>query len=408
MFKPVLIFKGYFVFLMLSLFLTYFTSSGIISYSLPVLLCVLVFLYFILNKFHLKNNEWLIIFVYFSFMLLGLAYYYINPYNGYFISQYMVFILSFPFSVVCLICLERYLNYEEFCSFINKLIVFFLIGQLLVTIGQFAFYLYGFNFKVTEDYEKIMMISGTFYNSNDLSAVVILMAFIYKFTSKYQRKWINCTVWIILAYLLIVTGSRVCLFLFILIILSLGKITYKKIITVSLLFFSILISLVFFGNLEVDVDHPLYRIIYRINSISLIVVNGMGADESMSDRSSFYLYFIRHIEDIGIGSVSIGNYFKFSNHSFSFTPLFFTNPHSFFVEIAYWMGWVGLIIYLVLYSMMVIKAKINLLFILISFSTLFVSSSLMGNMIYFLLFAMASWICYLNSNQVSKLDSKIS
>lgn len=406
MFKPVLIFKSYFIFLMLSLFLTYFTSSGIISYSLPILSCVLVFLYFIVNHFYLKDNEWLIIFVYFSFTILGLLYYYINPYKGYLISQYMIFILSFPFSVVCLICLERYLSYEEFCNFFNKLIGFFAIGQLLVTIGQFSLYLYGFNFKVTEDYQNIMMISGTFFNSNDLSVVVVLMAFIYKFTSKYQPKWISYTVWLILAYLLVVTGSRVCLFLFALILLSLGQFTYKKILLISSLVLSSFVLFVFLGNLEVDVDHPLYRIIYRINSINSMIVNGVDSDESMSDRSSFYLYFIRYIEDIGIGSVSIGNYFKFANHSYHFSPLFFINPHSFIVEVAYWMGWVGLIIYLILYFMMVLKAKINLLFILVSFSTLFVSSSLMGNMVYFLLVAMASWICYLSVNQVSKLDSK--
>lgn len=407
MLKPVLIFKSYFFFLMLSLFLTFFTSSGVISYGLLIYSCVMIFLYFVVGQFHLKNNEWLIIFIYFSFTSLGLFYYYINPYEGYVISQYTVFLLSFPFSVICLICLERYLNYEEFCNFINKLVVFFALGQLLVTVGQFSRYLYGFNFKVTEEYQNIMMISGTFFNSNDLSVVVVLIAFIYKFTSKFQPKWLNLIIWMILAYLLLVTGSRSCLFLFALILMSMGQFTYRKILAISSLIFAIVMLMVLFGNLVVDVDHPFYRIVYRINSINMMITDGVGSDESVSDRSSFYMYFIHHIQDIGIGSISIGNYFKYANHSYHFSPLFFSNPHAFIIEIAYWMGWSGLIIYLVLYFMMVLKSKLNLLFVLISFSTLFVSSSLMGNMVYFLLVAMASWICYLSSNQVLKLDSKV-
>lgn len=392
-----LIFKSYFIFVMLSSFLAYFTSSGIITFGFPVAISLCVLVLFFILKLKINAIDWLVLIFYFSFSFIGLIYYYLTPYKGYLISQYVVYLLTFPFAYLSLICLNRQLSQEDFFNFFNKLIIYFSLGQVFITVGQFSHYLYGSNFKVNEDYQNIMMISGTFYNSNDLAIIVVLMAFIFKYTYKYLSYFKSLLVWFIFAYLLFITGSRVCFLLFTVIIFSLGGLSYKKIFSIIGLVFSISALLIFFGKMDVEPSHPLYRIVSRINSFQMIFEDGFSSDDSMSDRSSFYLYFLKYIGDIGIGSVSIGDYHRYANHSYQFDPLFFVNPHAFIFEIAYWMGWLGLFICISLYLLLVVKSNYNLLFVVVCVATSFVSSSLLGQIIYFLLVVMACWVCYLKS-----------
>lgn len=394
-----LIFKSYFVFVMLSSFFAYFTSSGIITFGFPVAISVCVLVLFFMLKMKINTIDWLILIFYFSFSFLGLIYYYLAPYKGYLISQYVVYLLTFPFAYLSLICLNRKLSQDDFLNFFNKLIIYFSLGQFFITLGQFSHYLYGSNFKVNEDYQNVMMISGTFYNSNDLAIIVVLMAFIFKYTYKQLSFVKSLLVWFVFLYLLFVTGSRVCILLFTIILFSLGGVNYKKIFSIISLVLSISFLLIFFGGMEVEPTHPLYRIVSRINSFQMIFEEGFSSDDSMSDRSSFYLYFLKYIGDIGIGSVSIGDYHRYATHSYLFDPLFFVNPHSFIFEIAYWMGWLGLLICISLFLLLVVKSNYNLLFIVVCFSTSFVSSSLLGQIIYFLLASMACWVCYLKSIQ---------
>ena len=407
MIKQVLIFESYFVFLIASSFLSYFTSSGVVSFGLPILSSFFVLIYFLLMQLKINRHDWLILFFYISFTSLSFFYYYLNPYKGYIISQHVIFILTFPFSYLCLVGLGKDFSKQDFLKFFNKIIIFFALGQVFVTLGQFSHYVYGVGFKVIEDYQNIMMISGTFYNSNDLAVVVVLMAFVFKYTYQYLTRIQSLLIWSIFAYLLIVTGSRVCIFLFFIILFSLGSFTYKKIFLTLVSVVSTLALIIILGNFEVDVDHPFYRIIGRINTFQAMFEYGLTSDESMSDRGEFYLYFLKNINNIGLGSGLIGDYHKYANSTFHFSPLFFTNPHSFIIEIAYWIGWLGLIIYLILYLLIVIKSNFNMLFFLISFVTLFVSSTLMGNMIYFLSVTMACWVCYLSSRKSSKVKVSV-
>ena len=70
--------------------------------------------------------------------------------------------------------------------------------------------------------------------------------------------------------------------------------------------------------------------------------HGIHSDGSMTMRVSSYLHFLEKLPELGVGSMEVNNYFKYSfDASFRGMELLFQNPHSLVVELGYWLGWPG-------------------------------------------------------------------
>src|SRR5690606_27006857 len=130
----------------------------------------------------------------------------------------------------------------------------------------------------------------------------------------------------------------------------------------------------------------------RIQSILIILESGISVDDSATLRLKSYIYFLENILDLGFGSGKINDYFKYSYAADFETELMFQNPHSLIVEIGYWLGLPGLILFnlALLYLFRYSERKL-LLFGVISISTL-IPSSIIGSLVYFILMICAFFV----------------
>lgn len=376
------IYKLFIILILVSTFIGYFIGSGIVAYG-PIILCMfLILLLEIIQPRPMKISDWGASFIWIPYVALAGIYYVSNPLDGRYLTTNLLAIISLPILVIALSRLRYNLSYEQLALFLYKIIFYFSLGQLIICIGQISTYVFGVGLPVSKEYSKYFMISGTFTNSNDLGAITLLICFIFTAFKGLPNKNKNIT-WILLLTLLIISGSRSALLLGgILYLKSRGMSIRNLVISIVLCVLSYLIIFQFFNNSQLGVFS---RLSQRVDSLFKIFELGVQGDNSVSLRIQSYLHFLENISKLGFGSRDVGNYFKYSEGVSFNTSLLFQNPHSLIIEIGYWLGIPGLILFFVafLYLLKLSKNKLSLISVVLVSSL--IPSSLLGNLIYFTL-----------------------
>lgn len=367
----------------ISTFLGYVFNSGAIAYSPIIISLFLILLTEIRQKTFFLAEDWISVLLFSFYSIVAGFYYVISPYSGKFLTTHFLIILMLPFLVLSLVRLGYYTPSFDSVKFRSKLILSFLFLQLVICIGQVATYTLGFGLPISEEYQGFFGITGTFINPNDLACIVLLITYIFIGLKNNLHHLTRKLGWGFIVVLLLLTGSRSALVLAFLLFVISQKYTLK---TIFYIFFSI-VSLVFlyqtFSNRD---DGVIGRVIARVDSILQVLAGGMGKDSSMSIRAESYLHFIDRFTELGTGSGKIANYFMYANNV-NFNPeLMFQNPHSLIVELGYWLGWLGLFLFLVATGYLLRYSNRKLQVIGVFVVSSMISSSVLGSLIFFLFF----------------------
>lgn len=377
-------YKCFFIAVLLSAFLGYLFNSGLIAYGPLIFFGVMVILHEFISKQKTKKSYLYISVSWLPYVFLAAATYIANPYEGRYLTTYLLSILILPIATISFFRLffneNRYENYK----FIYKALFWFLTVQLIICFGQISTYTFGFGFPVSELYAERGMVTGTFINSNDLGAVALVIIFIVLGLEKFYFQQNKYLFWLIVVILLIITGSRSAILLAILIFLLNKASDPKRIVIYAILFVLLACAFVFvINNVE---SQALSRISVRLNTIVSIFQQGIYSDSSISMRVSSYLHFIQNLPKLGFGTGEINNYFKYSaNANFRGAELLFQNPHSLVVEIGYWLGWFGLLFFFIPISFLLFYSKRKLSLIVVLLIVSMIPSSILSSMIFFLL-----------------------
>lgn len=386
------IYKYYLYTILLSPFLGYFSGKGIIAYGPIIIVSLIVIIneVFIQKPMRLKDWGAFVIFIPYS---IWAGYYYVsNPLNGNLLTTYLLAIISLPFIILSLLRLKFYNSNPNYNQLIYKIILFFLIAELIICLGQISTYLTGFGLPINEIYRDYFMITGTFFNSNDLGAVVLLIAFIFtgiENTIPIRQKFLT---WILIFSLLIISGSRSAL-----LVTSILFIFTRGFNTKNLLFYTVL-GIVFFttyqfffSNIENSV---VSRFIHRIDSLINILTNGINNDNSTNLRLKSYIHFLSQIPNLEFGSEKINDYYKYENNSNFNTSLMLQNPHSLFIEIGYWLGIPGLFYFIIGMTYLLLYSNKKIILISIMLIATMIPSTILGNLTFFLFI----FICFFVKN----------
>jgi len=171
-----------------SVFLGYIFHSGIIAYGPLIILGALV----LVNEFKsfnkLEFNNWLAIITWLPYVTWASMAYLNNPYEGKYLSTYFLSILILPLVTLSLFRLLKLERQEKLFSKLYKLLFSFLAFQLIICLGQVMTYTFGVGLPVSTLYAEYYMVTGTFTNSNDLAAIVLISAFIVLGLEKFLFK----------------------------------------------------------------------------------------------------------------------------------------------------------------------------------------------------------------------------
>ncbi|MDV6316109.1 O-antigen ligase family protein [Idiomarina sp. HP20-50] len=387
--KKITIDKVYFLSFILFYFLVALFPNNYLTSVIPLIFGFGFFLFFLFYD-GLKINEEKLSSLIAIILFSSISLLYLFFEKGIYVIKEMefFFFISLP---LMFISSYRLINYEKI-SFLFKCIVIFCFGQLLIILGQISKIATGFGLSLpsSEDGEvsshTLHMLSGSFSNSNDLASVAVLLGFFLLFIKKYLDYKVTIGL-LIVTLILLLTLSRMAVLCF---LLGLFFISKKPLSFKRSLFFILSILLMFSFYFYISNNLGVYgfvdRIFIRIQSLAEIFENGISSDGSVGLRADSYLRFLGNLDELGFGSMELRNYREFVKPMTEGMNLMSVNPHSFFVEIGYWMGWPGIIsIFLFFVSFFKRKSKTLDLFFLI-FMFLFVSaisSSVINNFILF-------------------------
>jgi len=179
---------AFFAAIFYSTFLGYIFQLGIVAYGPLIVLGILVvvsqFKYG--NKLNFKN--WLILITWLPYVMWASYAYLNNPYEGKYLSTYFLSILILPLVTLSLFRLLKLERQEKLFSKLYKLLFSFLAFQLIICLGQVMTYTFGVGLPVSTLYAEYYMVTGTFTNSNDLAAIVLISAFIVLGLEKFLFK----------------------------------------------------------------------------------------------------------------------------------------------------------------------------------------------------------------------------
>lgn len=377
-------YKGFFLAVLFSTFIGYFFNSGILAYG-PLIIFVLLIIYSeILTCRPLKKDKLIVILSWLPYSFWASFVYISNPYEGKYLSTHFLSILILPIITLSYFRIFDKRNDLTGYLFTYKAVFLFLLLQLFIALGQISNFVFGIGFPVSEAYADYGMITGTFTNSNDLAAVVLVVLFFVTGLEKNIFKSEKYLFWLVAFTLIVVTGSRSAIILSSFIFIVSKVRDARKLVLYALILF-LLIIVLFFIMSNVD-NIVLNRFEARLNSILLIFESGIASDNSMIVRLGSYFHFFDNILTLGLGSGKINDYFIYSNGAnFNDSELLFRNPHSLVVELGYWLGWPGLLFFFVPFFLMLRYSQRKYLFLLIFLVASMISSSVMGSMIFFLL-----------------------
>lgn len=367
----------------ISTFLVYFFKSGAVAYSFFILFGFFVFFKDLSYLFYKKSKE-LIFLLFVPYVIYALFVYIDNPYNGKYFSSYLLNIIFLPIMVSCcfrFFCCE---NKKNNFLFLYKLFFYFLLFELLICIGQISYYLFGVGLPVNETYAAEGMVTGTFYNSNDLGAVVLIISFIVLGIEKYLLKRNLYVFWILVIFLLIISGSRSAFFI------TFCFLCFYKIRRIDLsikYFFSgfFIFFIMFFLIKSID-SEVTSRFLDRGYSLVNLFSHGLSSDNSISIRLQSYNFYLNKIPELGFGSGLIHDYSKYSEGAnFNASDLLFQNPHSLIVEIGYWLGLPGLFLFFTPFFFMISNSKRKVQVLIVFLFSSMISSSVLSDIIFYFL-----------------------
>lgn len=400
MLKKILLYKLFIGSMAISPFLAFFSGSGILSYGAPITLAVLITALELSSPFSTKIKYWMAILLWLPFILWSSLYYIANPFLGLILTEYSITIITLLFILIAFIRLKDNMGINEYINFNYKLILFFCIGQIIVCLGQISTYSFGIGFPVNKEYSYA--ISGTYFNPNNLSAIILIISYIYAAIENLLPKK-NPLIWILIIFLLVITASRSAILVVTIIFLLSRGLSLKGLLFSSFIF--TIIYFLFFVFLVDANNDVILRFSGRFSSLVDTLENVSG-DESSSLRLDSYLHFLKNLNNLGFGSGELGNYFKYSGGANFSTGLLFRNPHSLIVEIGYWLGLPGLITFLIgiAYLFRFSEHK-GLLFIVLITSSL-IPSTVLNSPAYFLFMIQCFFIpsvkeYYLLKNRIS-------
>ena len=320
---------------------------------------------------------------------LALLYLVVGLGLGVLLSMEFFFFFSLPLLYLAVLRLSGtgYLNYvERGCLAFLSLQLFVAAGQMLRHTTGYGFQLPAYYYEnASEAYST--MITGTYLNANDLAATcgsIFVFSLLAKSGSAHVRKY---TI-LLCFFLAILTASRfVLVFMVFSLAIHLLRVSVLRGIVSLIGLFSTLLVLLYFSQYFFSELEHVSRLFERINTIGLVFTQGISADNSMSVRLTSYLHFLSNIGGLGLGSVQLRDYTQFVSLPSERFTLFAINPHSFIVEVGYWLGWPGL----TLLSLFMISVKTNhswaFCYTLVAFAGLsMVSSSVINNFMFFLAF----------------------
>jgi hypothetical protein len=374
----------------MSPFLGYVFHSGVIAYGPLILLMLAVITVELIYAPYLTLKKWVAVIIWLPYVIIASYYYLKSPFDGRYLTTHFLVILTLPVVILSLIRLKDNKGSHAFSSFIYKYLFLFIVMQLGVCIGQISTYQLGFGFPVSEMHAKSFMVSGTFTNSNDLGVVVLIFSFIFTQIEKEISKKQVLITWMVIALLIIICGSRSALLITSVLFIFTRGISGKSLFLFLLL---LLIGGIAFSTLSINIESGVFlRFNQRIDSLYYVFQNGLSADGSMAIRMQSYMHFIENIGRIGLGSEHIGDYFQYSEGA-NFNPqLMFQNPHSLIVELGYWLGWPGLLFFIIAAVYMIQFSGRKLQLILVLGVSTMISSSVLGSLIYFMFFNCAFFI----------------
>lgn len=379
MLKMISLYKVFSVSILLTTFLIYFTGSSVLAYSPLIFLILIVIFFEFLTGFKIKDKFSVLLWL--PYVFLATLYYFLNPYDGSYLTAYFFIIFALPLMVLYFVRIENSVNNSKNINFNFNLMFFFVFIQFVICVGQVSTYMTGVGFPVSEIYKQYFVVSGSFNNPNDLAAVVLLIGFSFIFYERkvgFNRRFFT---WFMIFFIVLITGSRSVILTMLFLFLFFRGLSFKNILlyVVVLSFISFLYG--YFLTLQ-DND-VLSRVFLRINSLVTVFNEGLSVDGSMSLRLDSYLHFIKKINYLGLGSGEIGNYFVFSNDARFSRNLVFENPHSLIVEVGYWLGFLGLIFFITPLVFLLKYSRYKTLLVFVFLISSSISSSVLDSFVYF-------------------------
>lgn len=162
------IYKYYLYTILLSPFLGYFSGKGIIAYGPIIIISLIIIINELFMQKPMKLKDWGAFIVFIPYTIWASYYYVSNPLNGNLLTTNLLAIISLPFIILSLLRLKLYSPNYNYDRLIYKIILFFLIAEFLICLGQISTYLTSFGLPINEIYRDYFMVTGTFFNSNDL------------------------------------------------------------------------------------------------------------------------------------------------------------------------------------------------------------------------------------------------
>lgn len=380
-------------------FIYYFTNSGKLTFLPLIASGCYVIVHEILNFRYQEKKQIIEALLFAPFTILSLIAYYGHP----FLSKplnYITFSLFFIPLIALTVgrlytCNESQL--QKNIKFISKIIILFSIGQLLICIGQLSTYTFGYGLPIIEEYRDRSFISGTFYNPNNMSASILILSFILLGLKNFLSVTELRLSLIIFSLVLLFGGSRSAIFLYIIIILISLKPQPKQLVKYAFYFF---LSILFIYFLSIFLENPaIDRVLNRLYSFINIINKGLLSDGSISARSSSYIHFLKQLPDIGMGTHKLYDYHDYSGSaSLHEKELLFSYPHSFIVEIGYWLGWAGLLLFFIPLGLLLKYSKRKIQVILLLAIATSIPSTIIGNTFFI-------FICFLSLMDFGSVNS---
>lgn len=382
----------FYFFVIFSNVITYIVGNNFLNYITLFSTVSLIFISLLNNRVHIKRDEFIPLGVLSIFCILSLLYYLSDPYRDRILSAHFMTIAIIPvYFFIFLISSRKDMRIDV--SYIYKVFMYYLLVEVVLCMEQILYYNTGVSIishLAEKKYDN--MVSGSHVNANNLATVIVLISYIFSQIEFKIKKISAFAFWFLIFLLVILTSSRTSLIMVFVIFFFTRKISmFAKLIYVLLFSIAILCFLSLGSEVETD-NLVLRRIIERIYSIYSMSVDGLSSNNSMNIRYHSYIYFFNNLSNLGFGSGIIGDYFKYSGGANFDKSLMFTNPHSYIVEIGYWLGIPGLLLIAFILLLLTIKYNGSLLLLIIIILTSSIPSSIFDFYQYFFLFFMCYFV----------------
>lgn len=371
----------------------YFTSYIFIETSfvrfIPLIAGIFIYFWIFVSGHFSIDKRLLPSWIFLScFSILAVSYFVLEAGINSLFSMEFYFFTSLPFLYLSVSRLVENggIKFLLVCCFI------FLLWQLFVVFGQAVNNVFGYGLKLPAFYggkagHYTNMLTGTFFNANDLSASCGMLFIVFIVGFQHAPK-ISKIALLVCAVLVIATASRS-----VLVFVALSSLVFvlsrnfipRLVFLIS--FFSLFSLLLYFYSDPLAELEIVARVVRRLDSLWHLLTEGVGGDTSIFLRLGSYLHFFENLADLGVGTISIRDYSYFIAPLGENFSLMGVNPHSFIIEIAYWLGWPGLLLFMFFVFSVLPKRPLVFIYVVAGFLLLsLVSSSVFNNFIFFIAF----------------------